>query len=177
METASDLNGSFLGPPLCHWPASHPRLRLSTSQWAVLRVELPHPHSFSGGGYFKIKTFKFCRLQIYKYHNSENNHIAERFTSVWNPFLRLPVTYMLNECVLSHIQLIVTPWTLACQSPLSMRFSRQEHWSGLPFPPPGDLPDPGIEPASLVSPALQLACLPTDLLGSHSSHGLVFFPC
>ena len=38
-----------------------------------------------------------------------------------------------------------TPWTLACQAPLSMGFSRQEHWSGLPFPSPGDLPDPGIE--------------------------------
>ena len=41
-----------------------------------------------------------------------------------------------------------TPWTVAHQAPLSMRFSRQEHWSGLPFPPPGDLPNPGIEPSS-----------------------------
>ena len=43
---------------------------------------------------------------------------------------------------------------VACQAPLSMRFSRQEYWSGLPSPPPGDLPDPGIEPTSLTSPAL-----------------------
>ena len=172
METASDLNGSFLGPRLCPYPASHPRLHLSTSQWAILLVESPHPHSFSDGGYLKIKTFKFYRVQIYKYHNSENNHIA----SVWNPFLRLPVTYLLNACVFSHIQLIVTSWTLARQAPLSMWFSRQEYWSGLPFPPPGDLPDPGIEPKSPVSPALQLASLPTDLLGSHSSNGLAFFP-
>ena len=42
----------------------------------------------------------------------------------------------------------VTPWTIACQIPLSMGFSRQEYWSGLPFPPPGDLPDPGVEPTS-----------------------------
>ena len=41
-----------------------------------------------------------------------------------------------------------TPWTVAHQAPLSMRFPRQEYWSGLPFPSPGDLPDPGIEPAS-----------------------------
>ena len=41
-----------------------------------------------------------------------------------------------------------TPWTVACQVPLFMRFPRQEHWSGFPFPPPGDLSDPGIEPAS-----------------------------
>ena len=49
---------------------------------------------------------------------------------------------------------LATPWTVACQTPLSMGFSRQEHWSGLPFPSPGDLPDPEIEPASPVSPAL-----------------------
>ena len=47
-----------------------------------------------------------------------------------------------------------TPWTVAHQAPLSIGFSRQEHWSGLPLPAPGDLPDPGIEPTSLVSPAL-----------------------
>ena len=48
-------------------------------------------------------------------------------------------------CVLSHVRLFVTPWTGARQAPLSMGFSRQEYWSGLPFPPPGDLPDPAIE--------------------------------
>ena len=48
-----------------------------------------------------------------------------------------------------------TLWTIVRQAPLSMGFSRQEHWSGLPRPPPGDLPDPGTEPASLKSPALQ----------------------
>ena len=48
----------------------------------------------------------------------------------------------------------MTLWTVACQAPLSMRFFRQEYWSGLPCPPPGDLPDPGIEPASLMSSAL-----------------------
>ena len=47
-----------------------------------------------------------------------------------------------------------TPWTVACQAPLSIGFSRQEYWSGLPCLPPGDLPSPGIEPASLTSPAL-----------------------
>ena len=57
-------------------------------------------------------------------------------------------------CVLSHVQLFVTPWTIARQAPLSMEFSRQEFWSGMPFPTPGDLPDPGIEPVSLASPAL-----------------------
>ena len=59
--------------------------------------------------------------------------------------------------VFSHfslVQLFATPWTVAHQSSLPMRFSRQEYWSVLPFPPPGDLPDPGFEPVSLMSPAL-----------------------
>ena len=56
--------------------------------------------------------------------------------------------------MLSHVQLFVTSVTAVHQAPLSMRFSRQEYWIGLPFPPPGDLPDPGIEPISPVSPAL-----------------------
>ena len=54
----------------------------------------------------------------------------------------------------SSVQLCVTLWTTACQAPLFTGFSRQEYWSGLPCPPPGDLPNPGIEPASLMSPAL-----------------------
>jgi len=54
----------------------------------------------------------------------------------------------------SHIQLFATLWTVACWAPLSMGFSRQEYWSGLPSPPPGDLLHPGIEPTSLVSPEL-----------------------
>ena len=56
--------------------------------------------------------------------------------------------------LLSHVLLFVTPWTVTCQAPLSMEISRQEYWCGLPFPSPEDLPDPGIEPESLVSPAL-----------------------
>ena len=58
------------------------------------------------------------------------------------------------SCVLSHVRLLVTPWTGAHQVPLSVGFSRQEYWSGLPLPSPGDLPNPGTEPASPVSPAL-----------------------
>ena len=54
-------------------------------------------------------------------------------------------------CCFSRVQLCATPWTVAHQAPLSMIFSRQEYWSGLPFPSPGDLPNPGIEP---VYPAL-----------------------
>ena len=56
--------------------------------------------------------------------------------------------------MLSHVQLFTTTWTVASQAPLFMEFPRQDYWSGLPFPPPGDLPDPGIEPMCLASPAL-----------------------
>ena len=64
------------------------------------------------------------------------------------------------HCLLSHfscVQLFAMPWTVARQAPLSMGFSRQEYWSGLPFPSPGDLPDPGVEPISLASLHLSLA--------------------
>ena len=63
-----------------------------------------------------------------------------------------PHAHMLSRC--SRVQFFVTLWTIACQTPLSMRFSRQEYWSGLPFSLPGDLPNPEIEPMSPASPAL-----------------------
>ena len=64
--------------------------------------------------------------------------------------------------LLSHVQLFATPWTVAYQALRSMGFSSQEYWSGLPFPSPGDLPNPGIEPRS---PALQTDALPSEPLG------------
>ena len=64
------------------------------------------------------------------------------------------VSPSLRACPLYRVRLFATPWTVARQVPLPMEFSRQEYWSGLSFPPPGDLPDQGIEPASLTSPAL-----------------------
>ena len=68
---------------------------------------------------------------------------------------------MLNH--FNSVQLFRTLWTVAHQAPLSMGFSSQEYWSGLPCPPPGDLPDPGIEPVSPTSPALQVGSLPLAL--------------
>ena len=70
---------------------------------------------------------------------------------------------MSNEFyVLGHVQLFVTPWTIAFQAPLSVEFSRQEYWSGLPFSSPGDLLNPGIEP---VSPTLLAGSLLSEPLG------------
>ena len=62
---------------------------------------------------------------------------------------------------------LVTPWTIACQAPLSLEFSRQEYWSELSFPSLGDLPDLGIKPASPVAPALQANSLLPSHLEAH----------
>ena len=72
----------------------------------------------------------------------------------------------------------VTIWTVVHQAPLSMGFSRQEYWSGLPYPSPGDLPDPRIEPMIAVSPVFRAGSLPADHLGSsevYINSNLLFF--
>ena len=71
---------------------------------------------------------------------------------------------------LSRVRLFVTPWAVAYQAPPSMGFSRQEYWSGLPFPSPGNLPDPGSEPES---PALQADALPSEPPGKHKGKRLL----
>ena len=78
----------------------------------------------------------------------------------------LPCAAVLNH--FSHVQLFATPWAIVRQAPLSTGFYRQEYWSGLPRPPPGDLPDAGIE---LVSSPLQADCLLLSHRGSHSPKG------
>ena len=69
---------------------------------------------------------------------------------------------------LSRVRLLATPWTVAHQAPPSMGVSRQEYWSGLPFPSPGDLSDPGIESRS---PALQADALPSEQPGKGQEEG------
>ena len=71
--------------------------------------------------------------------------------------------------LLSRVRLFATSWTVACQAPLSMGFSRQEFWSGLPFPSPGNLPIPGIKPRS---PALQVDSLPAEPPGKPKNTGV-----
>ena len=72
-------------------------------------------------------------------------------------------------CAFSHVRLFMTPWTVALQAPLSMGFSRQEYWSGLPFPP-GDLPDLWIKPMTLCLLHRQADSLPLYHLGSPIKH-------
>ena len=76
---------------------------------------------------------------------------------MWSSNVLLPKVKVKS---LSRVRLFVTQWTIAYQVPLSVGFSRQEYWSGLPFPSPGDLPDPGIEPGSPVSRADSLPSEP-----------------
>ena len=83
--------------------------------------------------------------------------IKRRFSSFLLSAIRVVKVKVIQLCLT-----LVTPCTVACQALLSMEFSRQEYWSGLPFPFPGDLPDPRIEPKS---PALQANSLPTELWG------------
>ena len=79
-------------------------------------------------------------------------------------------------CMLSHVQLFVTSWTVACQAPLSMGSSRQEYWSGLLLPPAGDLPNPGIKPASRMSPALAGGFFTTEPRGKQDQKPLSTSP-
>ena len=93
---------------------------------------------------------------------------SQQDISTWQP--RTTPLNRLRACRLScfsHVQLFVTLWTVARQAPLSVRFSRQEHWSGLSFPPSGDLPDLGIK---LTSPAWQVNSLPLSHLGNSMTH-------
>ena len=99
---------------------------------------------------------------------------------IWHSSNRMPVISDNSlVCLLSHfscVRLFVTPWTVAHQAPLSMEFSRQEYWSGLPCPPPGDLPNAGSEPRS---PALQADNLPLSHQGSphkYITNSFILFP-
>ena len=85
------------------------------------------------------------------------------FTMIIAVVVGLLLPLKLRAYVFSHfscVRLFATPWTVARQAPLSIGFCRQEYWSGLPFPPPGDLPNPGTETEFPVSPALQASFIP-----------------
>ena len=84
----------------------------------------------------------------------KNCHYASKMLNIKIPLLNTKKNRALVLSSFSPTQLFATLWNVAHMAPLSMGFSRQEHWSGLPCPLPGDLPDPGIKPSSLMSPAL-----------------------
>ena len=98
---------------------------------------------FPGGASGEESTYQFRRCKRCRF----------------NPWVR-KIPWSGGGLVTKSCPTLAIPWTVACQAPLSMGFSRQEYWSGLPFPSPGDLADPGIRSGS---PALQADNLPTDL--------------
>ena len=86
----------------------------------------------------KLISWKYYKSKIHLIHQTTEHHSLAS----------------MHAQLLSHVWLFVTPQSVAYEAPLSMGFSRQEYWSGLPFPPLQDLPNPGIEPTSPASPAL-----------------------
>ena len=112
-------------------------------------------------------SWNICFLYLFLLPFSLGGKCHKNNSQSWNVYcgrarcMRSPVRAQL----LSRVRLLVTPWTIAHQAPLSMEFPRQEYWSGVPFSTPGDLPNSGIEPVSLASPALQADSLPTKSPG------------
>ena len=92
---------------------------------------------------------------------AQNNNNNLLWSRTWDIFQAL-LLFLIHAQMLSSVWLFVTPWTVVHQAPLSIEFSKQEYWSGLPFPSPGDFPHPGIESWS---PALQKDSLPTESPG------------
>ena len=99
----------------------------------------------------RVRVYYFSLLTAIQFYRLTSGCLS----TICRTFGFLPV--LGRACAIScfsRVQLFVTPWSVACQAPLSMGFSRQEPWNGLPCSLPGDLPNPGIKPASLASPAL-----------------------
>ena len=90
---------------------------------------------------------------------SYHRNIYYIFVYTYLYILYICIIGMVKVKLLSRVQLFASSWTVAYQAPQSMDFSRQEYWSGLPFPSPGDLPNPGIQPGS---PSLQADALPSE---------------
>ena len=108
---------------------------------------------------FCMFIFISCIYWLLNSWTSSNTFLVESLGIVFVYICIYIYIYIVVVKSLSRVQLFVTPWTAAHQAPQSMGFSRQEYWSGLPFPSPGDLPDPGIEPGS---PALEADALTSE---------------
>ena len=131
--------------------------------WQKLNNNKNPSSAWEGGAGLRIREYNLptpsSPMKIPTLHwYAPPNWLAEETqgSSYWPVYLSFPLRtlFLLGFWVAkSCLTLFVIPWTVACQTPLSMGFSRQEYWSGLPFPSPEDLPNPGIEPTS---PALQV---------------------
>ena len=113
------------------------------TDYFTVSILLPFPKCILG--IIQYIDFSDCNVSL------NNMYLTFLHVTLWLnssfPFVCMPSPF-------SHVCFFATLYTVAHQAPLSMGFSKQEYWSGLPFPSPGDLPDPGMEPTSLMSPAL-----------------------
>ena len=141
----------------------------------------------SGGGGIPVELFQILKFDAVKVLHSICQQIwkTQQWPQDWkrSVFIPIPKKGNAKECsnyctialishtskvkLLSHVQLFATLWTVAYQAPPSMEFSRQEYWNGLPFPSPGDLPSPGIEPGS---PTWWADALPFEPLGNPTGY-------
>ena len=143
-----------------HWWPENPKIRYSLEAWEViLRIT-----AASGRGHYRLQAVDECKgtpgnARGEKVEMELGPMNSGKWKTVLDKFLHGGVTIG-SEWVLSHVQLFATPQTVAHQAPISMEFSRQEYWSGLPFPSPGDLSNPGIESASLALAAEFFATRP-----------------
>ena len=107
-------------------------------------------HWFSNAALLRAEEIVALKIKIVSFLKAIKTKISwGEKGKMWYPHLQ---TFFV--CVLSCVRLFATPWTVVHQAPLSMGFPRHEYQNGLPFPPPGDVPDPGVEPMSLASPTL-----------------------
>ena len=149
MSKKQRADRTMLVPTLCGHAQSYQTL---ATPWTVPRqfpLSMGFPSKSTGVGYH------FLLRGIFLIQGSDPHllHWQADSLPVSHQGCLVLVCWLLSR--FSCVQLLVTPWTVALQAPLYMEFSRQEYWSWLPFPPPEDLLNPGIEPASPASPALQ----------------------
>ena len=150
------MDCSMPGLPVHHLP---PELTQTHVHWVSGAIQPSHPLSFPSPPAFDFSQHQGCILA-----NCNFPYIKDCLTHLCllcRAYHILFHTVQTIIVVLSHVQLFVTPLTTAHQVPPSMEFSRQEYWSELPFPIPGDLLNPGIEVTSLASPALAGRCFTT----------------
>ena len=156
-----------------HWESSVDIYTLACAEWiasgkllhntgsSLTVLQWPRGVGLDGvGGSFKRKGIQ---VHIGLIHAAVQQKLTQHCKAIIPQFVKNNLKIVkVKVKSLSCVWLFVTPWTVTYQALQSMGFSRQEYWSGLPFPSPGDLPNPGIEPRS---PALQTGALPSEPLG------------
>ena len=144
------------------WCEQLEKVRMTSALFAQYKAGVTsenNPEDGDDGTYAQTQSTFIGSKRILVCPVFKNSKKKQQQTNRIKPSLRLPIFAWKWKWKWSPVWLFGTPWTVAHQAPLSMGFSRQEYWSGLPFPSPGDLPHPGIEPRS---PTLQADALTSE---------------